>query len=334
LDFLVSAATLRAAVFAASIKSARPVEELARLFRVTPSLLMDPDARLSHARIARGWALLASAAGEPALGLVAAQLVDTATGDRLQPLLSQAETLGDAFETFLRYQQLYHSGNASRSRTEPGRWVLEFALDRHAEPCAYLADFVLANWLRRVRRAAGVEVPLIEARLRRPPPAQAGPYTETFGAVVRFGSGEDSLCFPRDVASLRIAGANAALRLILERQAASELDALDPDGAFVRDARAALELSLREGEANVEGLAKQLATSPRTLQRKLAACETTFQELLDQVRHELAIEHLARGQSVTDTAFLLGFSELSAFSRAFRRWTGSSPRSYRRVAAI
>ncbi|MGC4088971.1 MAG: AraC family transcriptional regulator ligand-binding domain-containing protein [Polyangiaceae bacterium] len=89
------------------------MEELARWVRVAPAVLTDPDARLSHARVAQGWAILAKESNEPALGLIAARLVDAATGDRLQPLLSHSETLGELVHTFLRYQRLYHSGNAS-----------------------------------------------------------------------------------------------------------------------------------------------------------------------------------------------------------------------------
>lgn len=80
---------------------------------------------------------------------------------------------------------------------------------------------------------------------------------------------------------------------------------------------------------NLRGL---MGTSARTLPRGLTEHETSFQSLLAEVQRDLALRHLAQGNSVTDTAFLLGFSEVSAFSRAFRRWTGRAPRAYVRHA--
>lgn len=331
---MVSAIAVHAAVFAASVRTGRPADELARLVRVPMSVLADPDARLSHARVARAWAALASAADDPALGLHASQMVDSAIVDRFEPLFAHSPTLGDVAETFLRYQQLYHSGNASRSSLWRDEWVLRFALHRDAEPSPYLTDFVLSNWICRLRRMAGRHIAIREARLRRARPANTEPYIELFGHSMRFDCDEDSLRLASADASLPVLGANPALRVVLEQRARAALAGLDPDAAFLREARAALESTLMDGASDVGALARAFATSPRTLQRRLAACGTSFQRLLDDVRREVALGHLERGCSVTDTAFLLGFSELSAFSRAFRRWTGRAPRTYARPAPL
>jgi AraC-like DNA-binding protein len=77
-------------------------------------------------------------------------------------------------------------------------------------------------------------------------------------------------------------------------------------------------------------VASELAMSERSIQRALGEEATSFRQLVDEVRKELALEHLGRpGASAADVAFLLGFSEPSAFTRAFRRWTGSSPTQFR-----
>ncbi len=319
---------VRAAIFAAAVRTGRPAEDLASQMRVSRSALRNPDARVSHARVAQVWAALALESADPALGLYAAQLVDTAATDRLEPLLAQAPTLREAFQTVLRYQRLYHTGGASRSDVDSEAWVVTFALHSDAEPSPCLSDFVLGNWVRRMRRAVRHDFAIRETRLRRARPAQISPYLDFFGPKVQFDAREDTLRLAPELATLPIVGANPTLRLILERQTNVELELIEPGSAFLLDVRAALESILVEGPADVDELARRLATSPRTLQRRLAGCETSFQALLDDVRRELALSHLARGRSVTDTAFLLGFSELSAFSRAFRRWTGRPPRSY------
>jgi AraC-like DNA-binding protein len=87
---------------------------------------------------------------------------------------------------------------------------------------------------------------------------------------------------------------------------------------------------MASGEMSEEAMAKALHMSRRTLQRKLAETEQSYQKLVDDTRHDLALRYLEDPQkSVTEVTFLLGFSGQSAFSRAFRRWTGISPTEYR-----
>ena len=89
---------------------------------------------------------------------------------------------------------------------------------------------------------------------------------------------------------------------------------------------------LSSGELSEEQMAQRLHMSRRTLQRKLAEAETTYQKLLDDTRRDLALRYLEDPRhSITDITFLLGFSQQSAFTRAFRRWTGMSPTDYRAV---
>jgi AraC-like DNA-binding protein len=91
---------------------------------------------------------------------------------------------------------------------------------------------------------------------------------------------------------------------------------------------------LHTGDASVELIAERLAISRQTLYRQLKAEGVTFEIVLDELRHKLALHYLS-GQrtSVNETAYLVGFSEPAAFSRAFKRWTGTTPRSVRPLAA-
>jgi len=87
---------------------------------------------------------------------------------------------------------------------------------------------------------------------------------------------------------------------------------------------------LHTGEASIDMIAGKLALSRQTLFRKLKAEGVTFEQVLDQLRHKLALHYLnGKKVSVNETAYLVGFSEPAAFSRAFKRWTGSSPRMAR-----
>ena len=97
---------------------------------------------------------------------------------------------------------------------------------------------------------------------------------------------------------------------------------------FSRDVEAALKPLLDSGEANIDRVAHELGISRQTLYRRLKDEGTTFEEILDRLRHRLALRYLRQDKlSVKTASYRLGFSDPAAFSRAFKRWTGSSPRA-------
>ena len=99
---------------------------------------------------------------------------------------------------------------------------------------------------------------------------------------------------------------------------------------LIEKLRHALREALKQGEPNVERLAKRLSLSGRTLQRRLGQLKTSFQEVLDHVRFDLARQYLKDARlDLTQIAYLLGYSELRAFDRAFRRWASKSPGDWR-----
>jgi AraC-like DNA-binding protein len=104
------------------------------------------------------------------------------------------------------------------------------------------------------------------------------------------------------------------------------------DGVVMR-LRRAVEEGLRTREVDLHTLARKLHLSPRTLQRRLAEEGTSHQSLIDSVRREMALRLLESDVPIAEAAYLLGFSEASAFHRAFKRWTGQTPAEFRRGRA-
>ena len=102
------------------------------------------------------------------------------------------------------------------------------------------------------------------------------------------------------------------------------------DGLLVSVRKAIAEL-MRDGEPKLAQVANKIATSPRTLQRRLKNYGLEFKKLVAETRRRFALDYLKdRKNTLTQIAFLLGYSEVSAFNRAFKRWTGSTPLDYRR----
>jgi AraC-like DNA-binding protein len=116
---------------------------------------------------------------------------------------------------------------------------------------------------------------------------------------------------------------------VFDTMLGAELALLDKSDVIARCRAAVLE-HLTSGEVSEEDTAKLLHMSPRTLQRKLAEARLTYQQLVDATRKDLALRYIVdAGRSISDITFSLGFSQPSAFTRAFKRWTGRSPTDYR-----
>jgi AraC-like DNA-binding protein len=122
-----------------------------------------------------------------------------------------------------------------------------------------------------------------------------------------------------------------AERLLQERSNAREDER--EDHGIVAQVRAAVIRNLAHDRVRLASIAAGLGLSPRTLQRKLQEAGASFQQVLDAARHALAQDYLRqRGLSLADIAFLLGYQEQSAFTHAFREWSGMNPGAWRERA--
>jgi AraC-like DNA-binding protein len=175
-------------------------------------------------------------------------------------------------------------------------------------------------------------VPLrLELAMGAPPDGRI--HREVFRCPIDYGRPRTALVVSREVWRLGLAGAAPDLREVLERHAA-DLLARQDDGDALARVRAAIREELPQRPPKLEAIAARVAMSTRTLQRRLGDAATTFQALVEDERRQAACAYLRRGDlAVGDVAYMLGYSEPSAFARAFKRWTGCSPRAYRATPA-
>jgi AraC-like DNA-binding protein len=154
-----------------------------------------------------------------------------------------------------------------------------------------------------------------------------------FGAPVDYEGDAAAIEFPAATLRREMVTADPGLFPILVRHADDCVARLPPlDDTALDQARHVVSSLVGNGALSIELVAARMGTSPRTIQRQLKLAGSSFKQLVDDVRLGLAQQHLLDpATSLTDAAFLLGYSDLSAFSRAFRRWTGQSPQDYRRA---
>lgn len=162
------------------------------------------------------------------------------------------------------------------------------------------------------------------------PPQNIKHYEAFFRCPVAFSPHTSSMSFTRDTLALPINAKETVLRQLVERQAAAQMRTFDSKDTFVVTFRQALSRAINVGKPTIEYVAADLSISRITIQRRLKTYGTGFQEILDNTRFEMAQVYIENPRlSLADIALLLGFSEQSAFCRAFRRWSGESPQQFR-----
>jgi AraC-like DNA-binding protein len=179
-----------------------------------------------------------------------------------------------------------------------------------------------------MRALCGPEWAPAEVLLPRPPPPDLGPFERLFRAPVRFDAGTAALVFPTSWLRLPIAAADEVLCLLFgERLKVYEVR--PHDGSFSDGLRNILRMRLLKDDCSVEKVAGLLSMNRRTLNRRLHAEGAAFNTIVNEIRFEVARQLLANtSMTFGQIAAALAFSEPSAFTRAFRRWSGQSPTAW------
>ncbi len=193
------------------------------------------------------------------------------------------------------------------------------------------SEVVLCGLALLLRRLSQGQVRLAEARFSHPRPADTAEHERLFRCRVTFDQERDELVIRQEDLELPIFLANREVLDRLEGLAEEMLRRLAlPESWSERVTHGIGQALLRGDRPLLDAVAAGLAISPRHLQNKLRDEGTSYRALLDGLRREAAVEYLRRGQMpIVDVAFILGFSEQSAFNHAFKRWTGTSPQQYR-----
>ncbi len=312
-----------------------PAESLARAAGVDLAALDDPERWVPASAIHALWEAARRLDPSPDLGLRVGASVPAGALDVLDYLLPSCATLRDALVMVDRLHRIATTTSQFRVVDAPGGGDVRLESELRVPGVRIHPlgrDYVFAVIVLRLRRLDARMRPRV-VELRGPALAPAGRYLEIFGVPATFDHAASALVFSPDVLDLPMSSADASLCAILERHAQT-LAAKAPSADLLDRARTELARMIGEGRLDVATLGKRLGTSPRTLQRRLVERGVAYSTLLDEARCELACAHLRDATlSIDEIAGLLGYSEPSAFSRAFRRWTGSAPARYRKGIA-
>jgi AraC-like DNA-binding protein len=271
--------------------------------------------------------------GDADLGLKAARRLILGDVGAIDYVVSSATTVRSAIEQTSRYARLINDVLDVKLELEGSVAVLRLE-NRVALPRA-AADFQVGGFFRNhVVDWLGSHVAELTVWFTHDCPAELREYERTFEpAKLRFSAPVLGFAFDRVVLDQPLPSADPNLHAMLLPYANQMLSALPTAASVSANVRSQIGLQLADGGPDVARVAARLGMSLRTLARRLETEGTTFRELVDDVRRQLALDHVGRRSATfSEISEQLGFSHVAAFHRAFRRWTGQTPLEYRRRA--
>lgn len=298
-----------------------------RLADIREKLLLEELSQLTRNAVAM--------TDDPGLGLAIGSKVPLNVLQLLSSLLLAQRSIRDASSTFVRYSALMSEGSTYRliEEGEVATWAVLPDLPPN-DVTRVLIDYalVLAARVGRQLRPPGEseETRLLAVRFQHAEPSYAARYKDVFKCSLLFAQPVNGLVFPRSILDHEQSHADDTVDTLLRESAERLLRESTQVLSWGDRTRGVLRYNASLSDATLESVARALKLSGRGLGRRLRAENLSFSGLLDEARCRVACEQLGRVDMTTqEVADMLGFSEVSAFFRAFKRWTGSTPSEFR-----
>jgi AraC-like DNA-binding protein len=307
-------------------------EPLFRKMSMNPELMKRPGGRYRLDSIDNLWRKASELIDDPCFGLKAAELWHPSNFGALGYAMLASNTLRTALERVDRYHRFLSDELFIKlNETEAGlTYTLISSHEKRDIPARN--DAILAVTMSMCRSNYIEDLAPVSVTLTHPKPSCSSRFYEYFRSPVVFEAPANSLTLPIEAVDKSLPGSNPQLAELNDQVMIEYLAQLDQD-RITQKVKAVIIDQLPSGNVTDENVARVLYMSSRKLQRQLQSAGTTFNTLLNEIRQDLAQKYLKeQDTTMTEIAFLLGFSESSAFSRAFRRWLGVSPSAYRKAA--
>jgi AraC-like DNA-binding protein len=325
---LVAGLVARLVEVAASLGLDR-AELLAEL-GIDAAILEDHDNRLPLEVFARLWNLLSRRFPGRALALDWVRTWKTSDAGVMGYVFVQVSTLEEAMEAAVRYGQLIDQGEWPRLQRGGPTSRLEYSLAPTLLATEHVPETIMATLVHFIRGMVDPAFAPVAVRLPHRATARTPALERYHGCKVIHEAGEVSTEFPTELLGRKLPGGDPVLAAYLRKQADALVKRLGTANAVSQECARRIAERLGAGEPSQTEIARRMGMSERTLQRRLQAERTTFNELLDDSRRTIAESYLAdRKLAAYEVSFLLGYAEPATFFRAFKRWTGKTPQEYR-----
>lgn len=299
--------------------------------RINLSRALDTNARFPVTRISNVLQAATVASGDDSFGLMVAKYIRPTSWHALGISIWASSCMKEGFQRLVRHQRMFNTAltigmepddsGAAITMSFPDRYK---ALLHDVDMDAIMATVCLTG-----RHIAEGQFSPLEVHFTRPPPQRIEGFERLFRCPVNFSAPTNRILIDKTNLNKPLPTRNAELAMLNDRLVTEYLARLDRHDV-VNQVYAKLLETLGEQITDQAEIARALYLSPRNLQRKLKLAGTSYQEILDQLRKDLARQYLQQSHlSINEIAFRLGFAKAGSFTRAFCRWEGMSPQQYR-----
>lgn len=313
-------------------------DELLECSGIDPDALLDQDNRVPLNNYVALLKAGKELSGDPALALHFGEEVMITEMSIVGLICEACSSTDEAYQQINRYWRLMLDDETKGSagimrfiRKGAQTWV-EFTSEIYVD-YPDITESAVARIISGFARVFGDRPFMKEVHVTHPAPSYRAEYERICRVPVIFGSDKNAFLMDESFQLLEWPRPNRYVFGILSERAEALLEDLENSKTVRGRVESLLIPILHKGSLNMEQIAKKMGISRQTLYRKLKREGVSFRELLDDLRHQMAVRYLTgKKASVNETAYLVGFSEPGAFSRAFKRWTGSSPGAYQKKA--
>jgi AraC-like DNA-binding protein len=293
------------------------------------SALEDTSTRIPKRDLQALWQVASQATGDPAVALRVSTMVRANMLGIFGYLVSASDSGRNAFEIVKDLTPLLWEDVECDMESDGDVAFIRCNTGGNPQASRFTIEYAIGLTVTMSRVLGATRSDPLEARFSYSAPGHADEYERILRLPIRFDAGEDGVLFPLSMLDRSNPSADAALKQLLKRHAADQLAKIPTSSRFSQSIRAYILSMLPSGSLTAGTVAAQFSMSNRTLRRRLQEDATSYQEILDDVRTELACDYLTRDKrGIEEVAFLLGFSDSSAFTKAFRRWTGQTPADF------
>ena len=309
------------------------VDLLLRKAGLTHQQIDDPCARLPVKSQIRFVELAAKTLKDECLGFHLAQKFDLRMGGLFHYVLASSDLLGEALQRGARYSAIVNEGITLRLCEGKGIGInFEYAgVPRHSD--RHQIEFSIVVLVRICRQLTNRHVQPSRVSFTHRRKDDSAELRTFFGSEVKFGAAADEVIFPTSIKQIAVVGADPYLNDLLIKYCEQAIAARSSKrSSFGSNVENVIALHLPHGKARIGEIARKLGVSQRTLARRLSSEGLTFAIVLQRLKSDLAKRHLAdETLSISEIAWLLGYRDVSAFTHAFKRWTGRAPTAIRQT---
>ncbi len=309
------------------------IDAFLRSLGVDPETVKSPDTRIPIETYLLIQDEAAEYVNDPYFGLHMGEFAEAGSWSILGYMMMNCKTLGEAFEKSGRYSRIIGNLIDARVELKFNKIKAVFFTPLHAPKMSrHCFEATFSSSVRMMRSLTGADINPLEITFIYPEPESRSEYERIFQCPVKFGQKDNSLTLAMSIVNTPILMANPGLLEYFEKYAQDFLAEMDRKDEHTRAVTRIILSNLDDEALSINKVARELAVSVRTLQKRLEEEGVVFSDLYKDIRQRLAQKYLRENYTVEQITYLLGFSEPSVFRKAFKKWSGVTPREYRESA--